>query len=100
MQPHLSPAQQRHLQRYADGDDAFKNTRSEYRLLALGFIVRCDQIVRYTGTVTWTIYKARITPEGRRYLSVTTNTSPPPQPTIIQRLATAVYPSLAMRAGM
>jgi hypothetical protein len=68
MQPYLSPAQQRHLQRYAEGDDAFKNTRSEHRLLALGFIARCDQIVRYTATVTWTIYKARITPEGRRFL--------------------------------
>lgn len=68
MHPHLSPAQQRHLQRYAAGDEAFKNTRSEHRLLALGFIARCDQIVRYTETVTWTIYKAGITPEGRRYL--------------------------------
>jgi hypothetical protein len=68
MQTHLSPVQQRHLQRYADGDESFKNTRSEHGLLALGFIARCDQIVRYTETVTWTIYKARITPEGRRYL--------------------------------
>jgi hypothetical protein len=68
MQPRLSPAQQRHLQRYANGDEAFKNTRSEHGLLVLGFITRCDQIVRYTETVTWTIYKARITPEGRRYL--------------------------------
>lgn len=68
MQLHLSPAQQRHLQRYAEGDNAFKNTRSEHRLLELGFIERCDQLVRYTETVTWTIYKARITPEGQRYL--------------------------------
>jgi hypothetical protein len=68
MQPRLSPAQQRHLQRYAAGDDAFKNTHSEHRLLALGLLERCDQIVRYTETVAWTLYRARLTSAGRRYL--------------------------------
>jgi hypothetical protein len=35
----------------------------------LGFIERCDEIMRYTETVTWTIYKARITPVGQAYLA-------------------------------
>jgi hypothetical protein len=68
MTPHLSPAQRRHLQRYAQGDTAYKNTRSEQRLLALGFLERCDTTVRYNAVVTWTIYKARITVSGRQYL--------------------------------
>jgi hypothetical protein len=68
MTPHLSPAQRRHLQRYAQGDTAYKNTRSEQRLLALGFLERCDTTVRYNDVVTWTIYKARITTPGRHYL--------------------------------
>ncbi len=70
MKPHLSPAQRRHLQRYAQGDiEGYKNTKSEQRLLDLGFIERCDTIVRYTETVTWTIYKARITPAGKQFLA-------------------------------
>ncbi len=69
MQPRLFPAQMRHLQRYAEGDDAFKNSRSEQRLLSLGFLERCDTTVRYNAVVTWTIYKARITPAGRTYLA-------------------------------
>jgi hypothetical protein len=68
MTPRLSPAQQRHLQRYAQGDTAYKNTRSEQRLLALGFLERCDTTVRYNDVVTWTVYKARITTPGRHYL--------------------------------
>jgi hypothetical protein len=67
MTPHLSPAQQRHLQRYVQGDTAYKNTRSEQRLLALGFLERCDTTVRYNDVVTWTIYKARLTEQGRQY---------------------------------
>ena len=70
MKPRLYPAQRRHLERYAQGGvEGFKNTRSERKLLELGFIERCDEIVRYTGTVTWTIYKARITPTGQAYLA-------------------------------
>jgi hypothetical protein len=69
MQPQLSPAAQRHLQRYAQEDESgFKNTPSEQRLLALGLIERCDTIRQYTATLTWTVYKARITPAGRQYL--------------------------------
>lgn len=69
MNLHLSPAAQRHLQRYAQADEAgFKNTRSEQRLLALGLIERCDTIRQYTETLRWTVYKARITPAGRQYL--------------------------------
>jgi hypothetical protein len=65
-----SPAQRRHLERYAQGGvEGFKNTRSEHQLLEWGFIERCDELVRYTETVTWTIYKARITPVGRAYLA-------------------------------
>ena len=65
----ISPAAQRQLQRYAHEDEAgFKNTRSEQRLLDLGFIERCDTIRQYTETLSWTVYKARITPAGRRYL--------------------------------
>jgi hypothetical protein len=67
MKPPLSPAQQRHLRRYAQGDTAYKNTPSEQRLLALGFLERCDTTVRYNDIVTWTIYKARITERGRQY---------------------------------
>jgi hypothetical protein len=67
MTPRLSPAQQRHLQRYAEGDTAYKNTRSEQRLLALGLLERCDTTVRYNAVVTWTIYKARLTERGRQY---------------------------------
>ena len=68
--PQLSPAQRRHLERYAQGDvEGFKNTKSEHRLVELGFIERCDEIVRYTATVTWTIYKARITSAGRDFLA-------------------------------
>ncbi len=70
MKPQLYPAQRRHLERYAQGGvEGFKNTHSEHKLLELGFIERCDEIVRYTETVTWTIYKARITPVGRAYLA-------------------------------
>ena len=70
MKPQLYPAQRRHLERYAQGDvEGFKNTRSEQKLLELGLIERCDEIVRYTDTLTWTIYKARITPMGRAYLA-------------------------------
>jgi hypothetical protein len=72
MKPQLYPAQRRHLERYAQGGgggEGFKNTRSEQKLLELGFIERCDEIVRYTDTVTWTIYKARITPMGQAYLA-------------------------------
>jgi hypothetical protein len=70
MKPQLYPAQRRHLERYAQGGvEGFKNTRSEHKLLELGFIERCDEVVRYTETVTWTIYKARITPVGRAYLA-------------------------------
>lgn len=69
--PQLSPAQRRHLQRYAQGEvEGFKNTKSEHRLLTLGLIERCDEIVRYTETVTWTIYKARLTSAGRQFLAV------------------------------
>ena len=69
MKPKLYPAQRRHLERYAHGGvEGFKNTRSEHKLLELGFIERCDEIVRYTETVTWTIYKARLTPVGRAFL--------------------------------
>jgi hypothetical protein len=69
--PQLSPAQRRHLERYAQVEvEGFKNTKSEHRLLALGLIERCDERVRYTETVTWTIYKARITPAGRQFLAV------------------------------
>ena len=70
MKPQLYPAQRRHLERYAQGGvEGFKNTRSEHKLLELGFIERCDEIVWYTETVPWTIYKARITPVGRAYLT-------------------------------
>jgi hypothetical protein len=70
MKSQLYPAQRRHLERFAQGGvEGFKNTRSEQKLLELGFIERCDEIVRYTETVTWTIYKARITPVGRAYLA-------------------------------
>lgn len=70
MKPPLYPAQRRHLERYAQGGvEGFKNTRSEHKLLELGFIERCDEIVWYTETVPWTIYKARITPVGRAYLA-------------------------------
>lgn len=69
VKPRLYPAQQRHLERYAQGGiEGFKNTHSEHKLIALGFIERCDEIVRYTETVTWTNYKARITPSGRAFL--------------------------------
>lgn len=65
----LSPAAQRQLQRYAqEGETGFKNTRSEQRLLDLGFIERCDTIRQYTATLSWTVYKARLTPAGRQYL--------------------------------
>jgi hypothetical protein len=65
----LSPAAQRHLQRYAQEEEVgFKNTRSEQRLLDLGLIERCDTIRQYTATLQWTVYKARITPAGRQYL--------------------------------
>ncbi|ETW92573.1 MAG: hypothetical protein ETSY2_53120 [Candidatus Entotheonella gemina] len=70
MKPQLYPAQQRHLERYAQGGgEGFKNAPLEHKLLELGFIERCDEIVRYTKIVTWTNYKARITPEGRAYLA-------------------------------
>ena len=70
MKPRLYPAQRRHLERYAQGGvEGFNNTPSERKLLELGFIERCDEIVRYTDTVTWTIYKARITPMGQAYLA-------------------------------
>jgi hypothetical protein len=71
MTPQLSPAQRRHLERYAQAEvEGFKNTKSEHRLLALGLIERCDEMVRYTETVTWTIYKARITLAGRQFLTM------------------------------
>jgi hypothetical protein len=70
MKSQLYPAQRRHLERFAQGGvEGFKNTRSEQKLIELAFIERCDEIVRYTETVTWTIYKARITPVGRAYLA-------------------------------
>jgi hypothetical protein len=75
MKSQLYPAQRRHLERFAQGGvEGFKNTRSEQKLLELGFIERCDEIVRYTETVTWTIYKARITLVGRTYLASTCRT--------------------------
>lgn len=69
MTPQLYPAQRRHLERYAQGEvEGFHNTPSERKLLELGFIERCDEIRRYTKTVTWTVYRARITSAGRAYL--------------------------------
>jgi hypothetical protein len=71
LKPLIYPAQRRHLVGFAQGGvEGFKNTHSEHRLLELGFIERCDEIRRYTATVTWTIYKARITPVGRAYLAL------------------------------
>ncbi len=70
MAPQLSPAQRRHLERYAPGGVVgFKNTKSEHRLVELGFIERCDEIVRYTATVSWTIYRARLTSAGHNFLA-------------------------------
>jgi hypothetical protein len=68
MPTRLSPAQLRHLQRYAAGEEGFKNSRSEKRLVDLGFLERCDETIRYNAVVSWTIYKARITDAGRRFL--------------------------------